>query len=521
MMNAMNIKRVIARNVVWNIAGMATAMLAGFVVAPFLVHRLGETTYGLWILIASLTGYFGLLDLGVRGSVGRYIAYHLAQNDQEGVNATLNTALALLGGVAGITVLGTLGICLVFFHLFEVPADQVANARLALMIVGVNLAVSFPLTLFDATLWAYQRFDILNVIDIPIALGRVFLTFALINDQDGLVTLAVITLLTGVAAGVAKMVVSFRLNPDLRLSPALVRRAVGRKIYAYGIWHFLLEIALMLSNQMSVLIIGIWASVALVTSYSVASRLIAYASSLLIACTGVLTPVATAFDAEQDERRQQRLFLHGGQFCMVFALFFLGLFLFLGKPLIMLWMGSDLADASRWLAILAIGQVLPMSQWVTHGMILAMGRHRFTACVSLVEAAVATGVGILLIKPYGIAGVCGAFALASVVSRGLIQMTYGCRLVHLSIERYIAQALLLPLLGAAGPLACLAVLTRWQIPANWLTLIAHTTFYTLVYLVTAYLILCRWEIVPAGNVLFLQKLKRISGLSFRKSVTDS
>src|SRR5690349_16468129 len=134
---------------------MAAGMLVGFVVAPFLIHRLGETTYGLWILIGSLTGYFGLLDLGVRGSVGRYIAYHRAQNDQEEVNTTVNTALAVLCILAGLALVGTLTICLVFFHLFDVPADQVVSVRLALIIVGINLAVSFPLNLFDAILWAF------------------------------------------------------------------------------------------------------------------------------------------------------------------------------------------------------------------------------------------------------------------------------------------------------------------------------------------------------------------------------
>ena len=44
---------------------MAIPMLAGFVIAPFLVHRLGELRYGEWILIASMTNYFGLLDLGI------------------------------------------------------------------------------------------------------------------------------------------------------------------------------------------------------------------------------------------------------------------------------------------------------------------------------------------------------------------------------------------------------------------------------------------------------------------------
>ena len=63
---SMSANRTIARNVVWNWAGMATPMLAGFVIAPFLVHRLGELRYGEWILISSMTNYFGLLDLGIR-----------------------------------------------------------------------------------------------------------------------------------------------------------------------------------------------------------------------------------------------------------------------------------------------------------------------------------------------------------------------------------------------------------------------------------------------------------------------
>src|SRR5678816_2847734 len=96
----MELRRKIARYVLWYVSGMSAGMLVGFVVAPFLIHRLGETGYGLWVLIGSLTGYFGLLDLGVRGSVGRFIAYHRAQGDQRGVNATLTTALMVLCGVA-------------------------------------------------------------------------------------------------------------------------------------------------------------------------------------------------------------------------------------------------------------------------------------------------------------------------------------------------------------------------------------------------------------------------------------
>ena len=47
---------------------MAASLLVGFVVTPFLVQRLGQSTYGLWIVISSLTGYFAVLDLGIGSS---------------------------------------------------------------------------------------------------------------------------------------------------------------------------------------------------------------------------------------------------------------------------------------------------------------------------------------------------------------------------------------------------------------------------------------------------------------------
>src|SRR5262249_49556845 len=73
-------RRAVVRNAVWNCSGLIISMLVGFFIAPFLIHRLGDSTYGLWIIIGSLTSYFGVLDLGVRGSVGRNVALFRERN---------------------------------------------------------------------------------------------------------------------------------------------------------------------------------------------------------------------------------------------------------------------------------------------------------------------------------------------------------------------------------------------------------------------------------------------------------
>lgn len=487
--------RTLAQNAAWNLVGMFVATALGFVIAPLLVHRLGDTTYGLWILIGSLTGYFGLFDLGIRSSVARYIAYDRARRDDGGVNATLNTALVILAAIGMLTLLGTVSISLLYFHLFDVPAEQVASVRICLLLTGITLALSFILNAFDATLWAIQRFDVVNAIDIPLSLLRAALTFYLVHDSGDLVALAVLTLVTALAGGLAKAVLCFRLIPALRVTPVLARLGAGRALVSYGAWRLVLEIGFLLSSHMSLVIIGACLSVALVTPFSIAARVVGYATAILTACTGILVPVCAGLDADEDHQRQRRLLTEGGAICTAFALYFLGIFVFLGRPMISLWMGPELADSARWLAILGLGQVPRMTQWVTHAVILALGRHRLIACVSLGEGLVASGLAFWLAPTYGLAGVCVAFSVCNVISCGIVQMIYGCYIVGEPLPRYVRQALLRPLFAAALPILGLSFLTYWQEPSGWVLFPLVTAAYTLCFAATVLPALVGWDVL--------------------------
>src|SRR5437588_549395 len=229
----MSSKRTVARNLVCNAAGMSAHLLTGFVVFPLLVTCLGQERYGLWILVGSLTGYFGLIDLGLCAAVGRHIAFHRARNDQAGVNSVVSTSLALLGGAAVLVLLGTAAVRPLFFRLIEVPPDQVEAVNLALMLVGLNLALTFGFQIFESTLWALQRFDVLNAVLIPALAVRTALSFYFIPRGYGLVALALIVLATNVVPALLKVAICFRLEPGLRIGPRHVSREQARKLFGY------------------------------------------------------------------------------------------------------------------------------------------------------------------------------------------------------------------------------------------------------------------------------------------------
>ena len=55
----------LARNTLWNYAGFAINMATSFVLFPFVVGRLGDAAAGIWLLLGSVTGYMGLMELGI------------------------------------------------------------------------------------------------------------------------------------------------------------------------------------------------------------------------------------------------------------------------------------------------------------------------------------------------------------------------------------------------------------------------------------------------------------------------
>lgn len=476
----MSNKRIVARNALWSWAGVATAMVTGFVVSPFLVKTLGDGGYGLWLLIASLTGYFGLLDLGMRGSVGRNIAFYRGKNDQENVNVMLSTSLMILGIASLIAIFVTFTFLSQFLYLFKVPPDQLNDARIALIYVGINFSLMLPFQVFDATLWGFQRFDILNSIDIAGAVLRLWLTFYLLKMGHGIVALAQITLFTSLSVYLLKGIAIFCVDRQLRVGLRYVTREGAQKLFGYGVWTFVLSISRLLTSQLSTLIVAARFSLELVTPYGIASRLVSYGVQLVSTGTAVLTPYSAALHGGGKEDTQKQLFLYGGRFCLALTLFFTYNFLFLGGSLIQLWQGPSQAGAIPILYALILGETFAASQLVSHAIILGMGRPRVLATLNIFDAVVVV-LTTLFVSRYGLFWVCVGFAVSATLIRGIATFLCVSSAVGVSVMSYLSVTVLPVLAATSIPALLLALTVAWRTPANWTELFLYGGCFTIVY----------------------------------------
>ena len=82
-------------NSISNYASLFVQIAVGFFLTPFIISHLGQTGYGIWVLVGSFVGYYGLLNLGVSSAIVRYIARYSAQKNTSSLNETANTALVM------------------------------------------------------------------------------------------------------------------------------------------------------------------------------------------------------------------------------------------------------------------------------------------------------------------------------------------------------------------------------------------------------------------------------------------
>ena len=111
-------------------------ILVGIFLSPFILHRLGDAAFGIWVLVFSITGYYGLFDLGIRSSIVRYVSKLTATDQREEIAKLINTSLFSYTCIGIFAFFLTLVGSLYVDRIFRIPAEFHSTAHWLLLMVG-------------------------------------------------------------------------------------------------------------------------------------------------------------------------------------------------------------------------------------------------------------------------------------------------------------------------------------------------------------------------------------------------
>jgi len=181
----MSLKTRALKNVASSWGGLAVNVAVGFFLSPFILHHLGDEAFGLWILIFSLTGYYGIFDFGIRSSLVRYVSKFQATGDKDQLTRLVNTSLFTYTCLGLMLVIPTVLGGSYVDRLFHVSPSFLKDARILFLMVGYSVALSFPLGVSGGILEGLQRFYLMNWTNIVATLTRaVLIVYVLRQDSD-------------------------------------------------------------------------------------------------------------------------------------------------------------------------------------------------------------------------------------------------------------------------------------------------------------------------------------------------
>lgn len=474
-------KTEILKNVGSSWFALGINVLVGIFISPYILHHLGDDAFGLWVLIFSVTGYYGLFDLGIRSSIVRYVAKYSAVDDHEQLNRLISTALASYTTVCLVCLLLT-GVGAFFVSsLFRVSPGFLITARWLFLMVGASVALGFPLGVFGGILEGLQRFYLLNVTSVTSILLRALLIVIALRHGGGLLSVALITVgLPLITAGINCLFV-FHLLP-MQLSRRYVDRTTLRKIANYGGPTFMIIVAGRLRFKTDALVIGTFLSSAAITYFAIGSRLVDYATEVVSSLAQVFVPMSSQSDATGDMARLRKIFVAGNRACAMVIFPISAMLIILGKSVIEAWVGKRyVATSYPVLLVLLIPSTLMLAQAASGRILFGMGRHRTWAWVVLAEGAANLVLSIVLVRRFGILGDAVGTAIPLACSMLFFLPHHLCRLLRIPLGKYLREAFVLPLALCAPLVVTLLWMRHWFVAHNYVQLAVQLAAGSLVY----------------------------------------
>jgi O-antigen/teichoic acid export membrane protein len=474
-------KKQILKNVGSSWSALAINVMVGIFLSPFILHHLGDAAFGIWVLIFSVTGYYGLFDLGIRSSIIRYVSKYTATGDREKLTQFVNTALFSYTGIGVVSMGLTALLSSSVEHFFKIPPEMHSQARLLLLMVGASVSLGFPLGVFGGMLEGLQRFYILNWTSIGAALARAALIVYFLNRGYGLLTLALLTVGLPIISSILRGVIVFRLCP-VPLGLKHVDRASFRHMANYGSTTFLVMVAARLRFRTDELVLGTMMSTVAVTWFNIGARIVDYAQEFVASLAQVFVPMSSQSEATGNLDRVRKIYIAGNRVCAFLILPITAILILLGKHIIRIWVGARYVPHSYpVLVVMIIPFALMLSQAASTRILFGLGKHQIMAAITVIEGIANLILSIALVPPLGIVGDALGTAIPLSFTCLVFLPRHMKKQIGVPVGTFLREAYTLPVLLTLPLVAALWLANRFFYPRNLIQLTLEALAVSSVY----------------------------------------
>jgi O-antigen/teichoic acid export membrane protein len=494
--------RLLAKNTLWSIGASVASIAIALFSVPILLKYLGTDRFGVISLVWIVEGQFSLFDLGLSQALTKLVAEKLGASHDEEIPAIFWSSLlvmAIFGLIGGMIL--RLAASWIVHSALKVPVAIQAETLTAFHLVAFSLPIVISSAGLRGLLAAYQRFDLLSVVRLPISLFSYLVPLLVIPFSRKLGPFIFVLIVARFVAWAVHFVLCLHVSPALR-NTVTINGAPWGHMFRFGSWMTVTNIVGPIMVNIDRVLIGALISMTAVAYYATAYEAATKLWIIPSAISGVLFP-AFATTLAHDRQRAALLFERGVKYILL-LLFPIALgALALGRLALHLWLGATFAENSTTvLRLLVIGVLANSLAQVPFWQIQAANRPDLPAKVHLVELPFYLVLFWSLTRAYGVEGAGLAWMLRTVIDAA-IMFWFSSQLLAESkpFTRHLVKMTL-----CATPLFLFAVLIKSNTYAILFVLAAYSAFTVATWV---------WFLTPPERELVRNPLRLFSGLQLR------
>ncbi|MDU4892499.1 MAG: oligosaccharide flippase family protein [Clostridium sp.] len=408
--------------VILSYISLGLASFVSLLYTPVMLRLLGQSEYGLYSLSLNIIGYLGILDFGLGNAVIRYTAKYRALDDRE-EEANLHGMFIVIYSILAIIIILAGGVlvlnCKMIFKR-TLTVNELYRIRILMSILIFNLAISFPLGVFEGIISAYEHFIFPKILSIIRTIINPLIMLPLLFMGYQSVGMTIAMTIVNIIFSAINMYYCFRIL-NIKLKFNKFNFQVIREISGYSFFIFLNIIVEKIYWSTDQFILGAVSGTVAVAIYSVGSTINNYYINFSTAISGVFLPRITRMVTKNaSDEEISKLFVKTGRIQYILMTFILSGFALFGQEFIYTWAGEGYGEAYYIALVVMIPLTIPLIQNVGITILQAKNIHQFRSKVYIVIAVLNVAASIPLAKAFGGVGAALASAGAMIIGNIIV-----------------------------------------------------------------------------------------------------
>jgi O-antigen/teichoic acid export membrane protein len=472
---------------------MFLRIVIGLVYTPVMLRLLGQADYGLYNTVSSTISTLHLLSFGFESAYIKYYAEYKNNDEKEKIYKLNGLFLLIFCGIGIIALLCGVFLCFHLELIFDsgLTTEEYARARILMLLMSVNLAITFPMSVFSNIIGAHERYIFQRIVSSIQTVVSPCLTIPLLLLGYGSVGLTVTSLFLQI---VVFLINSYYCKYKLRVR--FILRGQEKKLFknllTFSAFLALEMIVDQINQNIDKLILGRYQGTISVAIYSVGFSLYAYYQNFSLAISGVFTPRIHRIvnecknDQEKQRNRLTDLFIRVGRLQFMFLALIATGIIFFGQDFIYyIWAGPGYEDSYMVALLLIIPGTVPLIQNLGIEIQRALGKYQFRCVFYAVMAMINLSISVVLCQKYGAIGCATGTAIAYIFAAGITMNIYYQKRCNLNIILFWKEILKL-CRGIVIPVLLGYILMKYIDYRNIYVFFFEIVFYVCIYLLSVF-----------------------------------